>query len=105
MSKTQVVTKDFASFGNLILAFGNTLGQSGELIGVELYDNQGPGGLNKGFPTDFAAVGKAFDAWEPTVAGEGGNFQLQVNVENLTTKQLSGFVSLDEALAFVFPAK
>ena len=48
---------------------------------------------------------KAFEAWEPTVAGEGGEFQVQVNVENLTTKQLSGFVSLDAALAFVFPAK
>ena len=108
MSKTQIVAKDFSSFGNLILGFATSLGTYGELIGVELYDNQNhllAPSANKGFPTDFAAVMKAFEAWEPTVAGEGGEFQVQVNVENLTTKQLSGFVSLDAALAFVFPAK
>ena len=39
MSKTQIVTKDFSSFGNLILGFATSLGTYGELIGVELYDN------------------------------------------------------------------
>jgi hypothetical protein len=100
--KTQITVDNVEAFGNQVLGYNQVFGTSGEVIGYQLWDTQGHmlGGGTDDPKADLTAITKAYEAW-PGVSG----FQLAVNVRNLKTQTNSGYVSLSEALAFVFPAK
>jgi hypothetical protein len=114
--KTQITVSNETDFARQVLGYMAVFGTFGGVIGIILFDDQGhqltePTGTQQG---DLQAVVRAFAAWNPALLGSGQHFDLQVNVRNnaisdeggaAAAKANSGWVSLDEGLAFVFPAK
>ncbi len=112
--KTVITVKNETAFAQQILGYIASFGTYGGVVGLILFDDQGhqlsqPTGSQQG---DLQAVTRAFSAWSPALLAAGQTFALQVNVQNNALldaaagpKADSGWVSLDEGLAFVFPPK
>lgn len=107
MSKTNVSTLSITDFGALVTeGYPKLFGQTGEVINYSLSDGEGHV-LFAGAPSVQAAeagVGKAFQDWF-TDEKEGVALFLQVNVAQASGLHAqSGFVSLADGLAFIFPS-
>jgi hypothetical protein len=112
--KTVITVKNETAFAQQVLGYIATFGTYGGVVGLILFDDEDhqlsqPTGSQQ---ADLEAVTRAFSAWSPALLAAGQTFQLQVNVESTAlldagagAKAQSGWVSLDEGLAFVFPAK